>query len=1081
VAVGLPLHAASLNVLYNFTTSNQGGSNPQAALVQGSDGNFYGTSSGNGSGNNGTVYKVTPAGVLTTLVSFTGANGANPCAGLVQGSDGNFYGTTEMGGSANEGTVFAMTPAGALTTLVSFTGANGANPYSGLVRGSDGNFYSTTESGGSAGDGTVFKITPAGALTTLVSFTGANGANPCAGLVQGSDGNFYGTTYAGGSNNEGTIFWMTPAGILAPLVSFSGANGANPFAGLVQSGAGNFYGTTSGGGNSGHGVIFQWVVPPDYYNGVLPVLTSQVGSSGVPGSQGLVQVKVTDSSGHPLVNAPITLSVTTGASTISTSSTIPGSLTPVNVLTDSNGMASVYVTFGTFATDVLTAIAQSGPQTTSISISLMPPFSNTSVSGMLLWLKADSIGGASPVSTWADQSGNGNDATQPSTSNQPTLVTGAVNGHPAVAFNGTSGYFNLPNFLANATQGEVFVVFESGIDPSNPHPLFAWGGAPYNTDLPYIDGHIYDTFGSTSQWGLGVPPVNLNTSFHLYNSNSGSTGWAGRLDGNVLFSTSPNSVAFPGGSQLQLGQGINNWDYLGDIAEIIVYNQVLTDAERAAVGQYLTAKYAFPDIPVPAAPTNLVANAVSPTQVSLAWTNPANTSAGITYTVERQSGSSGFQLVAEVNGALGYLDTGLTAGTTYTYEVQARTYAGSSGYCNTASATTLPATSIGLPTSGMQLWLSADTINSGPGPVSFWADQSGQNPANNATQTSASNLPTLVANAVNGRPVVAFNGTSSYLNLANFLANATQGEVFVVFETGSDPNPANQHPFWTWGQVNTWLPGSDGTIADAFGSTVQWNSGVPPVDLYTSFHIYDASAQASQWVNRLDGTELFEASPNTVQFSSASQLQIGEGVNYTHGYYLGDIAEIIVYNQVLDDADHFAVEQYLNSKYRIIQSPPSAPIDLATSMISATQETLVWGEVGQATSYSVERNSGNGFVQIAQVDSTAGYTNANSTSYVDSSPPAVSVIQYRVRAINAAGFSPYSNVVYATTTPDAIDPTDGLSYETDILLGLDPLADNSGFLPEFPPGDSPPPPVDQNSSNPPVVTLLTPSGWTLSP
>jgi uncharacterized repeat protein (TIGR03803 family) len=81
--------------------------------VQGTDGNFYGTTSGGGAHGVGTVFKITPAGALTLLHSFGGADGAAPEARLLQASDGNFYGTTVLGGGANnDGAIFKMTPAG---------------------------------------------------------------------------------------------------------------------------------------------------------------------------------------------------------------------------------------------------------------------------------------------------------------------------------------------------------------------------------------------------------------------------------------------------------------------------------------------------------------------------------------------------------------------------------------------------------------------------------------------------------------------------------------------------------------------------------------------------------------------------------------------------------------------------------------------------------------------------------------------------------------------------------------------------------------------------------------------------------
>src|ERR1035437_873034 len=137
-----------------------------------------------------------PYTVLHAFVANDVSDGDHPYAGLVQGSDGNFYGTTYSGGSSYNGTVFKITPAGALTTLHSFAGSEGSYPSAGVVQGSDGNFYGTT--GGSASAiGTVFKVTPAGTLTTLHSFAGSGGSYPSGRLVQGSDGNFYGTTGPG--------------------------------------------------------------------------------------------------------------------------------------------------------------------------------------------------------------------------------------------------------------------------------------------------------------------------------------------------------------------------------------------------------------------------------------------------------------------------------------------------------------------------------------------------------------------------------------------------------------------------------------------------------------------------------------------------------------------------------------------------------------------------------------------------------------------------------------------------------------------------------------------------------------------
>lgn len=175
---------------------------PESKVIQGSDGNFYGTTYYGGNGN-GTVFRLTPAGTLTNLVNFTGANGSNPEAGLIQASDGNFYGTTPSGGTSGYGTVFKMTASGTLTTLVNFTSANGGGSYAGLIQGSDGDFYGSTLRGGSSNYGTIFKMTSSGTLTTLVNFTGTNGQWSYAGLIRASDGHLYGITSGGGTTSDG--------------------------------------------------------------------------------------------------------------------------------------------------------------------------------------------------------------------------------------------------------------------------------------------------------------------------------------------------------------------------------------------------------------------------------------------------------------------------------------------------------------------------------------------------------------------------------------------------------------------------------------------------------------------------------------------------------------------------------------------------------------------------------------------------------------------------------------------------------------------------------------------------------------
>ncbi len=210
-ATAMTSHAQTLTTLYSFCSQPHctDGAVPLAVLVQAADGNFYGTTYEGGTGpDSGTVFTMAPDGTLTTLYSFAvdGPDGDQPYAGLVQGTDGNFYGTTSSFGAYGGGTVFKITPSGKLTTLHNFCSqpncTDGTDPAAALVQATDGNFYGTTDNGGTGGScsggcGTVFKITPSGTLTTLHSFNGADGAQPRAGLVQATDGNFYGDNLRG--------------------------------------------------------------------------------------------------------------------------------------------------------------------------------------------------------------------------------------------------------------------------------------------------------------------------------------------------------------------------------------------------------------------------------------------------------------------------------------------------------------------------------------------------------------------------------------------------------------------------------------------------------------------------------------------------------------------------------------------------------------------------------------------------------------------------------------------------------------------------------------------------------------------
>lgn len=278
-----------LTVLYRF--SGVDGQATHSGLTLGTDGYLYGTTALGGLYGNGTIFKITTAGVLTTLYHFTGGNdGGQPGAPPIEGSDGNFYGTTTMGGAVgNTGTIYKLTPSGTLTTLHSFPLVQGTIGYpygnGALLQASDGQLYGTTFYGGSNpcggfGCGTIFRISHSGRFKTLYNFDGVHGANSFGPLIEGSDGNFYGVAASGGSvsGQIGVAFKMTPAGVLSVLHNFTdGSDGGNEVGGIMQATDGYLYGANNLGGANGWGVLFRISTSGDF--AVLHDFASDSGAS----------------------------------------------------------------------------------------------------------------------------------------------------------------------------------------------------------------------------------------------------------------------------------------------------------------------------------------------------------------------------------------------------------------------------------------------------------------------------------------------------------------------------------------------------------------------------------------------------------------------------------------------------------------------------------------------------------------------------------------------------------------------------------------------------------------------------------
>ncbi len=231
---------------------------PEMSLLE-MDNNLYGVTLYGGNANRGAAFKLSFSGNLTSLASFDALSVGSKPTSLILGRDGLAYGVTAAGGDKNSGTVFKRVGPDVIT-LHSFSGGSEGSKTSALIQATDGNFYGTTSAGNAASQaGTIFKITPAGGFSTLFTWpsNASMGKTPSA-LVQGTDGKLYGTTRFGGASGAGTIFKCSTSGVLSVIRTLNGStDGGSPTAGLMQASDGNLYGLTPSGGSHSFGTVFR--------------------------------------------------------------------------------------------------------------------------------------------------------------------------------------------------------------------------------------------------------------------------------------------------------------------------------------------------------------------------------------------------------------------------------------------------------------------------------------------------------------------------------------------------------------------------------------------------------------------------------------------------------------------------------------------------------------------------------------------------------------------------------------------------------------------------------------------------------
>jgi uncharacterized repeat protein (TIGR03803 family) len=272
-----PAQAQYETLLYNFPEGPYGEvQGPQAPLTPDGAGNFYGTTVGYGSSDNGSVFEVLPNGSYyeATVFSFPGgAGGSYPgYSPVVFDKLGNLYGTTAFGGANNCGLVYELTPTGTNwteTVLYSFPPSpqsgtdNNCTPLYGVIIDQAGNLYGTTSYGrisngqqGNGQGGAVFELSKSGGdWTETLLYTFPYGA--LSGLTTDAAGNLYGV--GANASDYPFAFQVSPNGkgqwnasLLYTFLAYD-----NPTAAPVPSAAGDLYGTTATGGAKNSGTVYQ--------------------------------------------------------------------------------------------------------------------------------------------------------------------------------------------------------------------------------------------------------------------------------------------------------------------------------------------------------------------------------------------------------------------------------------------------------------------------------------------------------------------------------------------------------------------------------------------------------------------------------------------------------------------------------------------------------------------------------------------------------------------------------------------------------------------------------------------------------
>lgn len=605
-----------------------------------------------------------------------------------------------------------------------------------------------------------------------------------------------------------------------------------------------------------------------YYGINLPALTKNSGDSQVVAQStfatNALTVQVRDSSGNPLVGAPITFNLAPGSDGGLAQTNGGTTVASISLTTDGSGNATIYFQAGAdvIKNNSITATTVTNAGNVTATFTEHCGIQN----GLVSWLDADagvSVDGSNFVSQWQDESPAGtNSAAQATGGIQPQLVPSSLAGHSVIEFDGQSTYLAMPPCIAD--DFTMVVVFRSSAGSNTGGQWWNAGGIVDAETSGVVNdfGMSLDQYGDVLT-GVGNPDTTQSSVVGGYNDRRAHIATFTRTELTGSFSQyvdsalqgtqSGNTAPLTDPPQITIGatQTLANY-FGGDVAEVLLYSRNLSSDEQVAIEGYLADKYQIysPDATWPQAYTT---------------------------DVQAQIAANGWN------------------------KVQADAYV-----AFTSGTSVVPA-------SGLLLWLTASAgVTTDPsGNVLQWVDQS---PFGHVVPQSTEISPPTLATDINGNPCISFNGSQALIAPDYIPAN---GDITII-AVAADQYPGNFSMIETIGGYGSLNIGQTRSLSDTYGSqdfdlyfagTSGGEDGRPGEQVVTSLSYQRSSGTAKFYLRGVAN-----GAGNVTASDLSSGLFIGDAANLGCPWN-GTISSILVYNRVLSDSERNTAEGYLADQY----------------------------------------------------------------------------------------------------------------------------------------------------------------------